>query len=197
MYHIIDKYAATDGWEMQVHIAIGSHTRSAASPEPAFSSADGPHSAASHWPWFAGAGRRSRLGRRPAPRPAPANWVDWCMFTWRLMTDGYKIRRSGRKGRAVRISAVMLHRCCMPRLPMEPHAGRALSVGQNSPWSRFFDPLQRRHGMEGTKPDLDSKPVVDRNGKPRLLYNLHELRHAAASRLIEQNWDAKKGAGHG
>lgn len=58
--------------------------------------------------------------------------------------------------------------------------------------TRFFDPLQGRLGLEGPKLDRDGKPVVDRYGKPRLLYNLHELRHAAASLFIEQNWNAKK-----
>jgi integrase len=63
---------------------------------------------------------------------------------------------------------------------------------------RHYEPLQRRRGMEGPKLDIDDKPVLDRNGKPRLLYGLHELRHAAASLFIERvdngerGWTAKK-----
>ena len=57
---------------------------------------------------------------------------------------------------------------------------------------RFYEPLQRRLGMERPKLNIDDKPVRDRHGNPRLLYGLHELRHAAASLFIEQNWTPKK-----
>jgi integrase len=57
---------------------------------------------------------------------------------------------------------------------------------------RFYEPLQRRLGMAGPKVDIDDKPVLDRTGKPRLLYGLHSLRHAAASLFIDQRWSAKQ-----
>jgi integrase len=57
---------------------------------------------------------------------------------------------------------------------------------------RHFNPLQIAASMVGPKLDIDGKPVLDRHGKPRLLYGLHELRHAAASLFIERNWTPKK-----
>jgi integrase len=57
---------------------------------------------------------------------------------------------------------------------------------------RQFNPLQVTAGLLRPKLDIDGKPVLDRRGRPRLLYGLHELRHAAASLFIEQNWTPKK-----
>ena len=59
---------------------------------------------------------------------------------------------------------------------------------------RRFGALQLACGIAQPRLGADAKPLVDEHGKPQLAqkYGLHALRHACASLLIDQGWQAKR-----
>jgi integrase len=59
---------------------------------------------------------------------------------------------------------------------------------------RRFGALQLACGISKPRVDDDGKPVVDEEGKPQLVqkFGPHALRHACASLLIDQGWQAKR-----